>query len=153
MDIQYQNPWNKQEKKWDFFFLNRADFWMIWRRCDIPCFHFYFLFRNNGRREQLDDSDFRHCESVIFYFSQLFPKFFLKITTCIDNVIWKTPYSWIFHGHGSTQVQIILWVNISKQKLMQVPRKLSAVQNYKPEPQRALHQTFHLLLYTSLSLK
>ena len=135
------------------FFLSRADFWMIWRCYDIPCCHFYFLFRNNGRREQLDGNGFRHCESVIFYFSQLFPKFFLKITTCIGNVIWKTPYSWIFYGHSSTQVQIILWVNISKQKSMQVPRKLSAAQNSKPESQRALHQTFHLLLYASISLR
>ena len=39
---------------------------MIWRCNSISCFHFYFLFRNNGKREQLDGNGFCRCYGNCF---------------------------------------------------------------------------------------
>ena len=55
------NSMSQTREKWDCLVLRRSDFWMIWRFHGIPCFHFYFLFRTNGKREQLHENDFRHC--------------------------------------------------------------------------------------------
>ena len=55
---------------------------MIWRCHSIPCFHFHFLFRNNGIREQLDQKDLRRCFGNFFFskvsFRKLCWKFFLN---------------------------------------------------------------------------
>ena len=52
--------------KWDSLVLNRGDFWMIWRCRGIPCFHLLFCFRNNGKREQLNENNFRRCYGNFF---------------------------------------------------------------------------------------
>ena len=77
---------------------------MIWRCHGIPCFHFYFLFRNKGRRQQLDGNDFRHCygnfEST---WSQLCSKFFLSN--------YEAP--WQRHLKDTLQLKILrTWINI-----------------------------------------
>ena len=71
---------------------------MIWRCHSIPCFHFYFLFRNNGLREQLYQNDFCCCYGQIC-FESVIPQVldhsyvqssFSTITRHLDNGIWKT---------------------------------------------------------------
>ena len=57
---------SQEREKWDSLILSRADFWMIWRWHHFPCFHFYFLFRNNVKREQLDENNFHHCYGNFF---------------------------------------------------------------------------------------
>ena len=52
---------SQTRKKWDSLVLSRSDFWMTWKHHGTPCFHFCFLFRNNGKREQVDENDFRCC--------------------------------------------------------------------------------------------
>ena len=49
-------------EKWDFLVLSRTDFCIIGGCHGIPCFHFlfFFLFRSNGKKEHLDENDFRH---------------------------------------------------------------------------------------------
>ena len=49
---------------------------------------------------------------------------FSTITKATD----KAPYSWRFHGHGSTYMLIHSWVNIMKQKWVKVTGKLSVEQ-------------------------
>ena len=70
-------------------------------------FIFFFLFRTNGKKEDLDENDFRHgyddnFESVIlkvtwyqqeYWWYQLCQSTFLTFTRHIDNGIWKTPRS------------------------------------------------------------
>ena len=69
----------------------------------VPCFNFNFLFRNNGKREQFDENDFRHCYGNFLRKCNSESKIsFSKITRHLDNAIWTTPYSWRFYGHGST---------------------------------------------------
>ena len=54
---------------------------MIWRCHSIRCFHFHFLFGNNGIREQLNQKDLRRCFGNFFSkvsFRELFWKFFLN---------------------------------------------------------------------------
>ena len=98
---------SQTREKWDSLVQTRGDFLMI-RRCrSIPCFHFLFLFRNDGITEQLDQNDLRCCFG--FYFSKMsFPSFvegsFSTITRHLDKGIWKTLSSWRFHRHGSTKV-------------------------------------------------
>ena len=108
METQYYPPWAKQEE--NGLVLSRGDFWMIWRCHSIPCFHFYFLFRNNGIREQLYQNDFCCCYGEIC-FESVIPQVldhsyvqssFSTITRHLDNGIWKTPSSWRFYRHGST---------------------------------------------------
>ena len=61
------------------------------------------------------------------------------------------------YSPGSTYVLILSWVNIMKRKSTKFPGKLSVAQKSKPALDRTLHQKykiiFHLLLYTSFSLK
>ena len=73
---------------------------------------------------------------------------FLTFIRHIENGISKTPCSWRLYGNGSTNVLILLWVNIMKRKWVNMSRKLSVVQ--KPEP--VLWRIFRLL-YSSFSLK
>ena len=94
-------------EKWDSLVLSRGDFCMIWRCHGIPCFHFYFLFRNNAIREQLDESDFLRCHGILLFESTWSHFFqnqnsFSTITRHLNNGIWKTLYKWRFYGHGST---------------------------------------------------
>ena len=39
--------------------MSRADFWMVWRHHGILNIRFIFLFRTNGKKEHLDENDFR----------------------------------------------------------------------------------------------
>ena len=66
---------SQKRQKWDFFVLSmesylnvlsRSKSWMIWKCHGIPCFHFYFLFRNSVKREQLDEKEFCRCYGNLF---------------------------------------------------------------------------------------
>ena len=63
--------------KWDSHVLRTGDFWMIWICHGIQCFHFYFLFRNNVIREQLDGNDVSRCYG--FFYESVIPKFTFKV--------------------------------------------------------------------------
>ena len=62
------NSMTQTREKWDSLVFSRGDFWMIWRYHGILYIHFYFLFRNNVWREQLDKNNFCHCHSFFFFF-------------------------------------------------------------------------------------
>ena len=103
------NTMSQKRKKWVslVFVLSRVDFWVIWKWHGIPCCCFKFLFRNNCKREQLDEKAIRHCCGNLF--ESFIPKvqsLFSKITGYLENGIWKTPYSWRFYG--STYVSRLL---------------------------------------------
>ena len=53
-------------EKWVSHTLSRPNFWMVWGCHGIPWLHFYFLFRTNGKKEHLDESNFRHCYGIFF---------------------------------------------------------------------------------------
>ena len=74
---------------------------------------------------------------------------FSAFTRHIDNGIWKTPYSWIFYGHGSTHVQTLSWVNIMKQKWAKVPGNYQLFNNLRQFFEEHCTNTFQLLLYSS----
>ena len=74
------NSMTQTREKWDSLVFSRGDFWMIWRYHGILYIHFYFLFRNNVWREQLDKNNFCHCYSFFFFFF-----FFLK---CYSESTW-----------------------------------------------------------------
>ena len=110
---------NQTGEKWDSLVLSRGDFWMIWRCHSIPCFHFHFLFRNNGIREQLDQNDLRRCFGNFFFrkchSASYVESSFSTITRHLDKGIWKTLSSWRFHRHGSTKVSSLhqdIWLII-----------------------------------------
>ena len=72
---------SQTREKWDSLVLTTGDFWMIWRCRSILCFHFDFLFRNNGIRKQLDQKDLHRCFDNFFSkvsFRKLCWKFFLN---------------------------------------------------------------------------
>ena len=95
-----------KKKKWESLVLNRGDLWMIWRCHAIPCFHFYFLFRNNGKRNKLDENDFRFCYMVIFL-KVSFRKYL--ITAIFSN--YKA--TWQRHLKDTFQLKILrIWINI-----------------------------------------
>ena len=55
---------------------------------------------------------------------QLFSKFSTITRWNIDSSIWKTPYSWRFHRHGSTDMLILSSINIMKRKWAKMSWKL-----------------------------
>ena len=95
-----------KKKKWESLVLNRGDLWMMWRCHAIPCFHFYFLFRINGKRNKLDENDFRFCYMVIFL-KVSFRKYL--ITAIFSN--YKA--TWQRHLKDTFQLKILrIWINI-----------------------------------------
>ena len=93
-------------------------------------FIFIFLFRNNGKWEQLDENDFRHCYGIFFesvilnlldHKSQPYLKFFFN--NC------KT--TWQRHLKYTLQLKI-LWALINI--------------NVKPALRRTLHQDIWLII-------
>ena len=66
----------------------------------IPCFHFWFLFRNKGKRYQLDENDFRGC----------YCKFFSKVSSRNDV---ESSFSNITRHFDNLQLKILkTWINI-----------------------------------------
>ena len=108
-------------KNRDSLLLSRTYFWLIGRYHDVPCSPFYFLFRTNCMREQLDENHFCCCygnffESAILkelYHSQC-SKFFPTITSYISNFMWKTQG---LYGHQSVKVLTLSLLNILKTKI------------------------------------
>ena len=90
---------------------------MTFERCEgaIVFFYFYFLFRNNGIREQLYQNDFCCCYGELFFqkcrsastWSQLCSKFFLNS--------YKTPWQMApWHMKDTLQLKILpTWINLS----------------------------------------
>ena len=87
------------EKKWDSLVLSWGGFWMIWKCHDIPYFHVSFLFKNSGKREQVDENDFRHCYGKFFFFESVIPK-------VLDHSYYNPP--WQQHLKDTLQLRI-LW--------------------------------------------
>ena len=111
---------------------------MIWRCHSIPCFHFYFLFRNNGIREQLYQNDFCCC------YSEICSKFFL------NN--YKTPWEW--HMKDTLQLKILpTWINVGVEP---APRHLtycSMLFFLSNKPSFCYSNNFCRNLFTFLCLK
>ena len=116
-------------------------------------FSFYIFCLEATVIKQLDENKARH------YYGNFFKSTILKLLDHsyvqssfrtnrrhFDNGIWKTPYSWRFYGHGSSQILILFWVNIFKRKSTKVPGKLSFSQTSEPALQRTLHQDISLII-------
>ena len=108
----HTTPHEKTRENWDSLVSGGGDFWMIWKCHDIPWIHFYFLLRNNSKREKVDENEIRYCYGKSF-FESVIPKIidhnyvqssFSTIAMHLDNGIWKTPYNWRFYGREATQV-------------------------------------------------
>ena len=68
------NSMIQAREKWNSFVLSKPDFWMV-RRCHgIPWIYFYFLFRTNGKKRQLDENDLLH------WYGNFFESGILKVT-------------------------------------------------------------------------
>ena len=80
---------SQTREKWDFLVLSRGDFEVI-RKChSISCFHFCFLFRNNGKRQQVGENGFRRCYDN-FFSKVLFLKYFITIMfTVLSQQLWR----------------------------------------------------------------
>ena len=102
---------------------------MIWRCYGISCFHFYFLFRNNGKRKQLDENDFRHWygnfSSKVSFWKYLIAAVFKVLPRLIVEAPWQR------HLKDTLRT----WIN----------------KGVEPAVRRTLHQEM-LLLYASLSI-
>ena len=102
---------SQTKEKWGSLVLSRGDFWMIWRCHSIPSFHFYFLFRNNGNREQMDENDFRRCYSD-FFSKMSFWKYFITAMFKVFLNSYEAP--WQRHLKEALQLKILrTWINIA----------------------------------------
>ena len=90
--------------------LSRGDFWIIWMWHGIMCFHFYFLFRNNGIREQLDKNDF--CRCCGNFFSKV--SFRKYLITAMFKVLFNNYETrWQWHLRDTLQLKILrTWIII-----------------------------------------
>ena len=69
----HTTPHEKTRENWDSLVSGGGDFWMIWKCHDIPWIHFYFLLRNNSKREKVDENEIRYCYGKSF-FESVIPK-------------------------------------------------------------------------------
>ena len=90
---------SQTREKWVSLVLSRGDFWMIWRCHSIPCFHFYFLFRNNGVREQLDKNEFSRCYGNFVFSKVSFRKYLITVMfKALSRQLWAT-LTTVFEWH------------------------------------------------------
>ena len=76
------------------------------------CLLLLFLFRTNGKKEDLDENDFRHCHGNFFWkwhsesylITAMFKVPSQQLRGALTKTFWKIPYNSIFYGHGSTCV-------------------------------------------------
>ena len=79
---------------------------MIWRCHTILCFHFYFVFRSNGIREQLYHKDFCWC-----YGENHFASTWSQLCSMFSLNNYKTP--WQCHIKDTLQLKILpTWINV-----------------------------------------
>ena len=119
----------------------------------------FIFFRINGKKEKKNTWMRTISVTVMVIISKVpFRKLlnislvrssFSAFTRHIDNGIWKTPYSWIFYGHGSTYAQTLSWVNIMKQKWAKVPGNYQLFNNLRQFFEEHYTSTFQLLLHSS----
>ena len=119
----------------------------------------FIFFRINGKKEKKNTWMRTISVTVMVIISKVpFRKLlnislvrssFSAFTRHIDNGIWKTPYSWIFYGHGSTYMQTLSWVNIMKQKRAKVPGNYQLFNDLRRFFEEHCINTFQLLLYSS----
>ena len=102
------NSMTQTREKWDSLVFSRGDFWMIWRYHGILYIHFYFLFRNNVWREQLDKNNFCHCHSFFFFF--FFWKWYYESTwlqLCSEFFLNNYEALWEQHLKDTLQLKIL----------------------------------------------
>ena len=130
-------------EKWDFLVLSRGNFWMIWKRHGIPCFHFYFLFRNNSKRKRVNEYDICHCYGN-FFWKVSFQKYL--ITAMFSSLLCSQLFS---------QLSSFPTIRTGRTLTTAFERHL-AIEDFTEMDHgrcQASTKTFDLLLYASLSLK
>ena len=112
---------NQTRTKWDFFFLSRGDFWMIWRCHGIRVSIFISCLKTTVRENNWMGATpaavrvifFQKCHPKLFDYSYD-ESSFSTITNHLGSDIWKRPYGRRLYGHGLTYVsnlqQIILLI-------------------------------------------
>ena len=119
----------------------------------IFCFHFYFLFRTNGKRA----TRWRRLPSLLLYFfferttlkllhQAMFKVLSQQLQYTLTTVFETIHYSWIFYGHGSPHELIFSWVNIFTWKSTRHREKRHLHNNPSLLFEEHWTMTFHLLL-------
>ena len=136
---------------------------MVWSCHDISYFHFYlFVFKTNGKKEDLDENNFCYCygnffESAALKVSYLITTMFKVFSrqlrgTFRDTLQLKILRKWTNIGVNSSLVK-----NIMKQKLAKVPRKQSDADTIQVCPSKNIAPTdnmkFRLLFYATFTLE
>ena len=150
----------QNQKKWNSLVLSSADVWMVWRFHCILCFHFYFLFRTDAKKEHMVESNLHHGSGNYFgstilkaTWYQLFLKYFL------NN--FET-YCWQQHLKGTVELKILrTWINIETNSFLGknhqtkmsegVCKTIKCTKIWACSPKKI--SLIHLLLYSSFSLK
>ena len=84
--------------KCDSLVLSRSDLWIVWR-CYSSCLLLLFLFRTNGKKGHLDESDSCHCydnfiwkcHSESYLIADIFKVPSQDLRGTLKTVFWKIP--------------------------------------------------------------
>ena len=125
---------------------------MIWRCHNIPCFHFCFLFRNNGIREELYQNDFCCCYErlLLLLWWNLFRKCYSASTW--SQLCSKTPWQW--HMKDTLQLKILpTWVDLGVEPASRHLTYCSKLFFLSNKPSFCYSNNFCRNLFTFLCLK
>ena len=99
-----------KRKKWYSLVFSRVDFWMIWRCHGILYFNFYFLFRNNRKREHWMRKTFA---PVMVFFSRKCHSESTWSQLCSNFILNNYETPWLWHLKDTLQLKILwTWINI-----------------------------------------
>ena len=123
---------------------------MLWGCHGIPCFQFYFLCKNNGKREQLHENDFRRSYGNFFWrchsestWSQLCSKFFL------NN--YEAP--WQRHLKDTFQLKILrTWINIGVEPAKRHLTYYCMLLFLSNKPNFKIESSFDRIIFTTIYL-
>ena len=114
-------------------------------------FIFIFLFRTNGKKGHLNESEFHHCSgnfSKVLFWKLLDHSYVdsQELWATLTKAFWKTPNSLRFYGHGSTHLLILLWTiyaEIVTRRKCRAPLLLLKNLHDLPDIFYARHLVFH----------
>ena len=142
------------KEKRNYLVLSKANFWMVLVFC---AFIFIFCLEPNGKKEDMDENNFRHCYGKFFEiailkvtWSQLNSKFFPTTYAAqwqwhlINTLQLKVLWTWI---NIRAKSKFLYWLNNKKKLIVKVLRKLSAAQISKSVIPRRWHFTYHCMLF------
>ena len=141
-------------EKWDSLVLSRADFFIVGRCRDSPCFHFLFFcleatVKTTTWMRMISITVMVIVSKVLFW--KLLD--FSYVQRSQLPVILTAAFEIYFTVEDFTDMDQHTCKFIMKWKWAKVLWKLSVVQKSEPALWKTLHQNIHLLLYCFLALK